>query len=725
MSAIDKHIKRHFKSIVTTLFTISLSFIYGQKDVIEVHLKDFYRIQNNYVYFTNPLKKNYQKNSPSIPFYTYTWEIPHQGMYEVLVTFLDSSSYANISIPKSNGLEKKQNNKTVSDSSYFIDAFDSTVFFPSINSKIFQPVIGRDTRFLTTHIFPFKYNASTKTLKVYTRFSIKLIPTNTFGINELLHQRNYQSTQNYYSKSKIFQSKYQAIGEKGELLIVYRNTSDSLVLTFSHWKEQIGFKTHRLKLTSITTTPEDIKSQITHFYDSIPDILYLQLIGDFSEIPSYLYKQDLTDDYYSDTYYTFIDGNDFVPELFVGRFSGTEQENRITILKTMLYEKYSFHDNYEKNIMLIASNEGSNIGDDNETDWEHLRNIGIYLSDSVQLAPSEYFDGSQGGLDADGNPNFNDIKNGINAGKGFIFYTGHGDFSVMNTGSFFTMHVKQLENYNQLPIVISVACNHGKYINLDCMAEVFQHDTKNNQFTGSVGFTGSTILMAWAPPMETQDEFARLINPSNSSYKSTLGAAFYNAQLSMLENYPTTFGEEVMQTWLLFGDPSLKIRINQQGVIAVEHPEFVRKEENSLTFSMNENDCFVSLSQDNQIIASGTSANNQITFENISHLSDSPVEIVATKSNYRSYLGKYNLILDNSKAFNLFPNPTSETLSIYGKYAIQHASIYDLNGKKILSFTDLSTNSINLEQLSAGIYFVQISANNTTYTYKIIKTNEY
>src|SRR6185369_13924954 len=42
--------------------------------------------------------------------------------------------------------------------------------------------------------------------------------------------------------------------------------------------------------------------------------------------------------------------------------------------------------------------------------------------------------------------------------------------------------------------------------------------------------------------------------------KYTLGGLFYNGQYSMLTNYPTTTGKEVMETWILFGDPSVMIR---------------------------------------------------------------------------------------------------------------------------------------------------------------------
>ncbi|HRO75552.1 MAG TPA: C25 family cysteine peptidase [Crocinitomicaceae bacterium] len=712
--------------VLLLLLSVNTTLVLAQstKNSVLVNLKNSFSVEQNSISIQTPLYTSYQANTPALPFYSYTTKIPNQGNYSIRITFTDSVLINNMSFEHSKGLEKKAQTISYFDTSYYIGVYNAHLFFPKADFQTFTPVVGRDVRLQTFHIYPFKYLATQKQLKVYTQFKIELEKISEKGENEITNLRNFTTTQNLYAP-KTFQAKYEAIGEKGELLIVYRNTAETLIQKFAHWKQQVGFKTHLLKLDENTVFPEDIKQHIAHYYDSIPDLLYMLLVGDFVEIPSYLYKQFLNDDYYSDTYYTFLDGNDFVPELFVGRFSGTELENETQINKTIFYERYQNADNYERNVMLIGSDQGTTIGDDNERDWEHLRNIGIYLADSVGLTQSEYFDGSQGGLDADGNPNFTDIKDGVKNGNGFLFYTGHGDFSLMNTGNFFTMHAKQLENYDQLPIVISVACNHGKYIDLDCMAEVFQTTTKNNQFTGSVAFTGSTILMSWAPPMETQDEFAQLMNPNNSKYKSTLGAAFYNAQLSMLEKYPTIYGEEVMQTWLLFGDPTLKMRINQKGAIYANLPDYIIEKQHDLTFSITENDCFVSLSQNDEVIATTISQNNEVRFENLHLNAYDNLEIVATKSNYRTFSETLKVVPFNSNPFTVFPNPTNADLNIVGIYPIDFIEIIDVSGRKISNFTENSKNSYNLDQLSAGVYTVLIHANNAIYAVKIIKTNEY
>lgn len=688
---------------------------------------DFLKNDNSQELVIKPqLNLCYQSNAPALPFLNFSTDIPDKGDYIVQIQFTDSVIINNITVPISKGLEKKSDQAIYYDANYFIEAFSPELFFPEKHFQRFTPVIARDTRKQYFHIYPFKYQEETNTLKIYTQFTIQLEKTTADGINEINQTRAFSATKDFFSQKETgFQSKYQPIGEIGDLLIVYRNTSDNLIKKLVNWKSKTGIKSHLLKLDENTIFPEDIKSEIEHYYDSIPDILYVLLIGEHSEIPSYLYKQFLNDDYYSDTYYSFIDGTDFAPELLIGRLSGTEQQNSIVIEKIIQYESYYLKENYEQNVMLIGSDQGTNIGDDNETDWEHLRNIGMYLSDSAQMYPYEYFDGSQGYPDSIGNPTPTAIKEGINSGKGLLFYTGHGDFSVLNTGNFFTMHVQQLENYNRLPVVISAACNNGKYIDLNCMAEAFTFAQRDNQHTGSVAFAGSSILMSWAPPMKTQDEFSRLINPNSTNYKSTLGAAFYNAQLSMLEKYPTTYGEEVMQTWILFGDPTLKMRINQKGILTVEHPQTIPYTTTELELHINEDNAFISLSQHDAVIASGQSSNHSIVFSQLDLVPDFPITITATKPNYQTYNGQINLFKSSDEyPFKVYPNPASGHLFILGSISIDEIQLVDVSGRIIPVNFDFSSNSVNLDHISTGIYQLVIHSDNNLYNYKIIKSHE-
>jgi hypothetical protein len=75
---------------------------------------------------------------------------------------------------------------------------------------------------------------------------------------------------------------------------------------------------------------------------------------------------------------------------------------------------------------------------------------------------------------------------------------------------------------------------------------------------------------------------------------------------------------------------------------------------------------------------------------------------------------------DLSENLSVFPNPVSSTLQIQPSKTIsfEKATIYSILGKRIL---ETSEKHINLETLSAGIYFVEVVTDKGTVTKKIVK----
>lgn len=79
--------------------------------------------------------------------------------------------------------------------------------------------------------------------------------------------------------------------------------------------------------------------------------------------------------------------------------------------------------------------------------------------------------------------------------------------------------------------------------------------------------------------------------------------------------------------------------------------------------------------------------------------------------------------VENKLGVKLYPNPSNGFVSIENPLNIQFQSIelYDLLGKKHEIYVDLNTSTINIELLNNGVYFIKITSNNHTQTYKIIK----
>ena len=78
--------------------------------------------------------------------------------------------------------------------------------------------------------------------------------------------------------------------------------------------------------------------------------------------------------------------------------------------------------------------------------------------------------------------------------------------------------------------------------------------------------------------------------------------------------------------------------------------------------------------------------------------------------------------LNRGALFSIYPNPTSDYLSINSitnnPYQIH---LFDTNGKLILEKVDLQQNTrIDIHNFPSGIYFIQIQQEGNTYTEKII-----
>jgi hypothetical protein len=70
----------------------------------------------------------------------------------------------------------------------------------------------------------------------------------------------------------------------------------------------------------------------------------------------------------------------------------------------------------------------------------------------------------------------------------------------------------------------------------------------------------------------------------------------------------------------------------------------------------------------------------------------------------------------------LFPNPTSNNLSIELGESMENITISDLSGKTIKQFAVAGTSAqINVEDLTIGVYFIQISANGTVSRASFVK----
>ena len=677
--------------------------------------------------------------SPALPYFSESVIVPNQGQVSLVVEHSGFIEYQNVEVAPSKGSLKR--NVNPSDIPYtFGNVYTTDEFFPGELAVIGSPFNLRNMRGVTVSVSPYQYNPVTKVLRVYQDVQTKIVVNkNEIGENELYTKYNKKDVfssvyNNLFINANVIQGRYNSVEEEGEMLVIAKDSYFDEIQPLVDWKNQSGIKTTLVGISTTGTSDTQIKAYISNFYTSNPDLVYVLLVGDHADVQSHTYgTSGQGEQLWSDTYYAQLTGgaNDYYPEIFVGRFSGNSSQITTMVNRTLEYEKNPLSGDWMTKAIGLASDEGSGYGDDGQADWQHLREIRTKLMNYGYTTVHEFYDGSHGVADAAGDPNSGIILPEVNAGVGLFNYTGHGDQNTCVTGNFSSNNINQATNVGAYPYVISVACNNGSFTSGTCISETWVRATNGGQPTGAIAACGSSILMAWAEPMQSQDEMTELIAETYlNNRKMTLGGIFYNAQMSMLEDYnANTNSKEVMQTWVLFGDPSTIFRNKVTMNMVVSHVSNVPIGTTSVDINCDIDGAKVSISQNNVFLGFGTANGGSVTINFPALTSNLPLTVTATKQNYTPYQGNitvadgpagiYNQELEGIK---IFPNPASNVLNVvWGDTTPDVIIIKDLSGKTVYSNTTINGSKLVIETslFASGMYLLQVTSNNKTKISKI------
>ncbi|MEM1513474.1 MAG: C25 family cysteine peptidase, partial [Candidatus Thermoplasmatota archaeon] len=458
----------------------------------------------------------------------------------------------------------------------FGEIYKEDKWYPGNIVNLREPYILRDFRGQTVEIYPLQYNPVQKKLRFYTDITLEIYPKEEGGANVYERTKPLEKIDREFNEiyKKHFinynSAKYIPVEEDGGMLIICYDSFYSSMLPLVRWKNMKGIPTEIVNLSAIGNTPTAIKNYIVNYYNT-HDLTFVLLVGDAQQVPSMS-----AGGYASDPSYSYIVGNDHYPDLFVGRFSAQNiAQVETQVNRSINYEKYPQIANWYSKGVGIASSQGP--GDDNEYDYQHIRNIRNKLLNYTYIQVDELYDGSQGGEDAPGNPTPSMVASSINAGRGIINYCGHGSATSWTTSGFSNSDVNSLLNDNMLPFIWSVACDNGKFDTYDtCFAEAWLRATHNGQPIGAIATFMSSRTQYWNEPMDAQDEMVDiLVETYSNNIKRTFGGISFNGCMHMNDVYGSS-GYTMTDTWHVFGDPSLEVRTATPTNMSVEHPSSVR-----------------------------------------------------------------------------------------------------------------------------------------------------
>ena len=293
---------------------------------------------------------------------------------------------------------------------------------------------------------------------------------------------------------------------RGSYLIISREglVNQGYVDVFADFKKTQGFDVSVVALSDSELDVNIVQDYITQYYNDDPMLEYVLLIGDvdgFAEIPSYYYgpENDVTDQKY-----THLSGDDFIPDVFIGRISvDSAYELAVIMLKTIAYvrEPLAYNQDWLDRALVVAGNYANTPPIPITPKWtsywlrDELIDYGYSSVDTVFYPPIQQ-----------GAPYITEI---IDNGVGIVNYRGWGDANGWHYPEFHADDVTGLNNGWLTPVFMSYVCNSNDFANnVDpCFSEAMLRGGTTTNPKGGVAFIGPSDL-------HTSTKYNNVINAS-------------------------------------------------------------------------------------------------------------------------------------------------------------------------------------------------------------------
>jgi len=563
-----------------------------------------------------------EEGAPDLPMIAIPVLIGDSDEMEVSIEKSHFEVIDNIQIAPSKGnLSRNTDPKTIP--FRYGEVYSKDQFFPAVQASLDTPYILRDFRGQNILVYPFSYNPITKTLRVYTEMTLSLHKISDNGKNQKLPRRSNELkmapeaeamyTHRFLNYSKGT-AKYTFIPDEGEMLVICPEPYLQAMQPFVNWKNQSSRPTTMVSLADAGgNDAEQIKSFIlNHYNNKAENLTYVLLVGDYADITPKAMNGG-----YSDIWFGQLEGNDYYPEVFVGRFSvENETDVETHIAKVLYYERdMTARANWLDKGIGIGANEGAGSGHNGgESDYQHIDYIRDTLMHYTYTEVSQHYAGIGVGTNAAM------ISENFNAGASICNYCNHGSTTAWSVGSFNIGHINALTNTYKWPFIWSTACYNGMFDG-NCFAEAWLRATDNTNGipTGAIGGMFSWTAQSWQPPMTGQDEMVDVLCGwrNTDQYHHTFGGASLNGNMKILDLHPTDQGS-THNTWILFGDPSLLLRTSTPEEMNVTcQPEAIFLGQTELRLTADADYAIATLSIDGNVLCSSPIVNGQgtLTFE--------------------------------------------------------------------------------------------------------------
>jgi len=337
---------------------------------------------------------------------------------------------------------------------------------------------------------------------------------------------------------------------------------------FIEWKTKKGFYVVEAYTDEIGSSVNDIKSYLQGLYEAgtpeDPAPTYVLFVGDIAQVPTNNAGSGYST-HVSDMYTVEFDGgDDFVPEMYFGRFSATSiAELEPQIDKTLMFEQYTFPDpNFLEEVVLVAGVDQT-YGNSHANGQVNYAN-NYYFNAEHNIVSNTYLYPESGNLDSE-------IISEISQGVGFVNYTAHCGSTGWGDPSFTNSDVPNLQNDNKYFFSVGNCCQSNQFDDPSCFGETLLRAANK----GAVIHIGGSNSTYWNEDFYWSVGVASSIN-ANITYEQSSTAAYdhlfhengedpyvnayqmiYIGNMAVMEGSNATNAQYYWEIYHVMGDPSL------------------------------------------------------------------------------------------------------------------------------------------------------------------------
>ncbi len=466
------------------------------------------------------------------------------------------------------------------------DFYGTNLPYPATAAEISEPAIWRDLRVITLQINPVRYNPATGQLTVAEDITVRLEYGGNSDVN--VKSRSVRKIapdlDRSYRRSVI---NYDFLPERSssELTATLDGAYDYLVIAADayldnitplvNWKTTQGLTTQVTPVSQIGSDVASIKTYISNEYFT-NGIRYVLFVGDESDIPCYADYVDCMgmDTFYSDYYYTLLDGDDDFAELAIGRFSvGSVTELDRMVSKSVTYESNPPKGDWLEKALLIAHKEEA--PEKYQACKEAIRTAEWLPRKTYDVLYPDFTTAYGAYISADGDEATNaDVIAALNSGQRAVNYRGHGiedrwyEWNVADE-HFTTGEVAMLANGEMTPVIFAIACltNDLSFSGV-CLGEAFTRAAN-----GAVAYLGASSP-SWTVANEDYDRncWALVFNDG----LNTIGDVTNQAAVDIITLHGD-WGIDNARMFLWLGDPALNVIYN--GSMGPDAPQITSPED--------------------------------------------------------------------------------------------------------------------------------------------------